>query len=105
MVQRPSQLRTLPYVYSNARFQDAAADAMVAWILMLLRVEKCRPSRPAFLKHLYCCTLCNTLALGDGRPCFECPQSAHICRHCRSLYIDAHGTMQCCMSHQDPQSS
>ena len=102
---RPSQLKTVPYFELPMPISRVRLLMQFRMGSHALPVEQGRLAKPAVPRHLRRCTLCGTRALGDERHfVFDCPHFAHICRHFRSLYQDADGTMQCFVWHKDQKA-
>ena len=60
-----------------------------------LPVEQGRFARPAVLRHLRRCTVCDTQAVGDELHCvFDCPQLSDVRAQFLGLFQDAAGCMR-----------
>ena len=102
---RPIQLKTVPYFEITMPISRLRLLMQVRMGSHALLVEQDRLARPAIPRHLRCCTLCETRALGDERHfVFDSPHFADICCQFRSLYQDADDTMQCFVWHKDQKA-
>ena len=70
-----------------------------------LPIEQGRFARPALLRHLRRCTVCDTQAVGDELHCVvDCPHFSNIRAQCPGLFQDAAGCMRLFMWHKDQKS-
>ena len=100
---RPSQLKTVPYFELPMPISRLQLLMQFRMGFHALPVEQNRLAKAAVPRHLSCCTLCGTRALGDERH-FDCPRFANIRRQFWSLIQDADGAMQCFVWHKDQKA-
>ena len=99
---RPSNLRF--ELYYELPMGISKLRALVQFRLgsHTLPVEQGRFARPALLRHLCRCTVCDTQAVGDELHCvFDCPHLSDIRARFPGLVQDAAGCMRLFMWHRD----
>ena len=102
---RPSNVRFEPYYDLPMGISKLRALVQFRLGSHTLPIEQGRFARPAVLRHLRRCTVCDTQAVGDELHCvFDCPHFSDIRAQFPGLFQDAAGCMRMFMWHRDQKS-
>ena len=102
---RPSNLRFEPYYELPMGIRKLRALVQFRLGSHALPIEQGRFARPAVLRHVRRCTVCDTQAVDDEVHCvFDCPQFSGIRAQFPGMFQDAAGCMHMFMWHKDQKS-